>query len=158
MSANRFKPHVFILPEDDANRQIANGFVVSFDIKQIQILPVAGGWRNVCNIFLSDHVSQMERFNLRRMILLIDFDGEISRYDYVKGLIPQGLEDRVFVLGARNDPESLRRSGLGTFETIGSRIADDCINGTQTIWTDSLLLHNEREIERLRSVICPMLT
>jgi hypothetical protein len=25
---NRYQPHVFVLPEDDANRQLANGFLL----------------------------------------------------------------------------------------------------------------------------------
>lgn len=28
MSTNKFQPHVLIFPEDDANRQIANGFLL----------------------------------------------------------------------------------------------------------------------------------
>jgi hypothetical protein len=29
MSPNQYKPHILVLPEDDANRQIANGFIQS---------------------------------------------------------------------------------------------------------------------------------
>lgn len=28
MSVNKYKPHVFVIPEDDADRQIADGFVL----------------------------------------------------------------------------------------------------------------------------------
>jgi hypothetical protein len=31
MGLNRYKPHLFVLPEDDANRQIANRFLLSFE-------------------------------------------------------------------------------------------------------------------------------
>jgi hypothetical protein len=34
---NRYLPHVLVLPEDDANRQIANGFVLDLDPS---VLPV----------------------------------------------------------------------------------------------------------------------
>jgi len=27
MSPNQYQPHILVLPEDDANRQIANGFI-----------------------------------------------------------------------------------------------------------------------------------
>lgn len=30
MSVNKERPHVLILPEDDANRQLANGFQLDF--------------------------------------------------------------------------------------------------------------------------------
>ena len=29
MSVNRHQPHVFVLPEDDANRQMAIGFILT---------------------------------------------------------------------------------------------------------------------------------
>lgn len=32
--SNKHKPHVIVLPEDDANRQIANGFLLDPSIKQ----------------------------------------------------------------------------------------------------------------------------
>jgi hypothetical protein len=42
---NKYQPHVIVLPEDDANRQIGNGFlqVPSLQARRIQILPEAGG-------------------------------------------------------------------------------------------------------------------
>ena len=46
MSINKHKPHLLVLPEDDADRQIANGFVIAqgvgLDDRAIQILPEAG--------------------------------------------------------------------------------------------------------------------
>ncbi len=42
MSVNRALPHVLVLPEDDANRQIANGFLLALDSsvqRRIQVLP-----------------------------------------------------------------------------------------------------------------------
>jgi len=46
---NKYRPHVLVLPEDDANRQIANGFLLwpSLKDQNIQILPSAGGWTAV---------------------------------------------------------------------------------------------------------------
>ncbi len=32
MSVNKYKPHVLILPEDDADRQIANGFCTELGV------------------------------------------------------------------------------------------------------------------------------
>jgi hypothetical protein len=45
MSLNKHKPHLIVLPEDDANRQIANGFINSSNVNQraIQVLPPVGG-------------------------------------------------------------------------------------------------------------------
>lgn len=45
MSVNRYQPHVLVLPEDDANRQLANGFVLDLDatvLTRIQVLEEVG--------------------------------------------------------------------------------------------------------------------
>lgn len=49
MSINAYKPHLLVLPEDDANRQIADGFVLdsNCNYRAIQVLRVAGGWLKV---------------------------------------------------------------------------------------------------------------
>ncbi|HTS26539.1 MAG TPA: hypothetical protein VMH81_11740 [Bryobacteraceae bacterium] len=99
---NRHQPHVLVLPEDDANRQIANGFLMGLDqptLKQIQVLPPAGGWKAVLHEFESNHVVGMDRYSGRYMVLLIDFDGQAGRLNVVKQKIPQHLQERVFFLG-----------------------------------------------------------
>ena len=62
MSVNRYKPHVLVLPEDDASRQLVNGFILdqSLPTRTIQVLEVAGGWNEVVVCFLNDHVAGME--------------------------------------------------------------------------------------------------
>ena len=64
MSVNVYKPHVLVLPEDDANREIANGFLLapSLKLRNIQVLPCAGGWGKVLACFLDDHVSGLRKF------------------------------------------------------------------------------------------------
>ncbi len=45
MSVNKYLPHVFVLPEDDANRQLASGFhlQVPWD-RQRQMQVLSSGW------------------------------------------------------------------------------------------------------------------
>ena len=40
MSVNKYLPHVLVLPEDDANRQLANGFLLDPNLldRRIQLL------------------------------------------------------------------------------------------------------------------------
>jgi len=60
---NRHQPHILVLPEDDANRQLANGFVLDLDqstLRRIQVLPEVGGWRVVLDTFESDHIADDE--------------------------------------------------------------------------------------------------
>lgn len=150
---NRYQPHVLVLPEDDANRKLANGFLLDLDpsaFTKIQVLPEVGGWRVVLDTFESDHVAEMDRFTERYMVLLIDFDGEEGRVNDAKRRIPERLSDRVFILGAWTKPEKLKSAGLGSYETIGKAIAKDCREDTDTTWGHHLLRHNASEIDRLR--------
>lgn len=156
---NRHRPHVLVLPEDDANRQLATGFLLddSLRTRNIKVLEEVGGWAALLDRFTSDHVVGMEKYPDRIMILLVDFDGNVNRLEAIKARIPQSLAARVFILGALREPEELRTAGLGTYEAIGKAMAADCREGTSTIWGHPLLRHNQEELERLRLPVCPVL-
>jgi hypothetical protein len=89
MTVNKYQPHVFVLPEDDANRQLANGVDLTLSTRQFQVLTPAGGWARVCDIFASVHVAAMEKYTDRFMVLLIDFDGNEDRAKIIKSRIPE---------------------------------------------------------------------
>jgi hypothetical protein len=155
---NKMVPHVLVLPEDDANRQLANGFQLDYsvDARRIQILEVAGGWREVVDGFKEVHVPEMERNTNRFMILLLDFDRQENRLQEITAEIPAHLHDRVFVLGSWSEPEELRQT-LGSYETIGLALAKDCRDNRNDIWTHGLLKHNAGELDRLRLQVRPIL-
>jgi hypothetical protein len=155
---NRYRPYVLVLPEDDANRQIANGFLLDpgLRLRQIQVLKSAGGWTSVVQA-CSDLASEVHRNPNCHVVLLIDFDGQVSRGAEVRGRIPDSARDRIYVLGARSQPEELRQAIGGTYETIGLSLAKDCLEGTGTIWGHDLLSHNTDELSRLRQHVRPFL-
>ncbi|EDN69870.1 conserved hypothetical protein [Beggiatoa sp. PS] len=138
MSINKYHKHLLVLPEDDANRQIANGFLLdsTLNARAIQILPPAGGWTKVMDSFINTHVSGMYQYQDRMILLLIDFDQDEKRLDYLKNEIPNDMKERVFVLGTLSEPEELKKNiaNLNTFEAIGKALAQDCINETDKIW------------------------
>jgi len=146
-----------VLPEDDANRQLANGFHLDITIpRQMQVLPVAGGWPNLLNLFNSEHVTKMNLYRHRFMVLLIDFDGQSDRLYKAKAAIPDNMNERVFILGAWSEPESLRQA-LGVYESIGSAMAKDCREETDVTWGHNLLKHNAGELDRLLQRVRPIL-
>jgi 5S rRNA maturation endonuclease (ribonuclease M5) len=166
MSVNKYEDHVLVLPEDDANRQIANGFILNSNVKEpaIQVLPIAGGWGKVVEKFLKNHVYEMKIFQKRMMVLLIDFDRKGERLSDVKSQIPEELQDRVFILGVLSDPEDLKRIkkkfesiGTGKLEQIGEALANDCSNKTYKLWGHDLLKHNKTELERMILSVKPFL-
>jgi hypothetical protein len=152
MSVNKHRSHILVIPEDDANRQIANGFLRDPHLlnRQIQILEEAGGWNQVLEQFRSNHVVGMDRYPSRLMVLVIDLDGHVERLQNAKAKIPAHLTERVFILSALRTPEDLRRANLGSYENIGLALAKDCREETSAIWGHELLRHNAYELDRLR--------
>jgi hypothetical protein len=156
VSANKHLPHVLVLPEDDADRQLANGFRLELDSarqRQMQVDPVARGWLAVLELFVSDHVPAMTRYANRFIVLLIDFDRKDDRLDYAKSSIPDHLKDRVFILGVWSNPQDLQ----APLEEIGSALARDCRDETNTTWGHELIRHNAGELARLRERVRPIL-
>ncbi|MCT7980249.1 hypothetical protein [Laspinema olomoucense] len=168
MTLNKYRPHVLVLPEDDADRQIANGFILNPNLnnRAIQILPPSGGWLDVLHDVKTVHGPKMHNIPHRMLVLLIDFDQDTDRLTFVRTQIPETLQSRIFVLGVLRDPESLKRGikktktfikKTKTFEEIGEALAQDCADNQQTFWNHELLRHNHPELERLRSSVKPFL-
>lgn len=161
MSANKYKRHILVLPEDDANRQIANGFLLNpnLNIRAIQILQPSGGWRKALDSFTNNHLSKMRQYTLRMFLLLIDFDLNEDRLGSMQKLIPDDLINRVFVIGSQSEPEGLKKgiANLNNFEDIGKALAHDCVNETYEIWGHELLKHNQKELDRMIASVKPFL-
>lgn len=153
MSCNRDKPHLLVLPEDDANRQIANGFVLHAAVQErfAQVLPVKGGWIKTKNAFLKEYAGYVRKNPSCIFVLLIDLDGQAERAADVQAEIPDDLKDRVFVLSTLSEPEALRSDLKGKpFEKIGQTLAEECVDSNHQLWRHPLLQHNRTELDRLR--------
>lgn len=157
MSANKYHPHVVIIPEDSANRQIAVGFTIECTSKQLTVATEAGGWRKVLDLFLSDYVATMKKLESRFVIMIVDCDGDTGRIAYIRSQIPADIAGRTFVLGSLDEPEALKRAGLGSFESIGEAMAADCSSETMNYWSHQDLAHNIGELANLRAAVCGIL-
>jgi hypothetical protein len=157
--SNKYLPHIHVLAEDDANRQIANGFFLApnLDYRAVKVLPLPGGWIKTVEEFRKKYASEMRQIPERRMVLLIDFDDDENRLSYVKNLIPDDLKARVFVLGVLSEPENLSRDINKDFEKIGEALAKDCPDKTNELWEHNLLKHNKGELDRMASSVKPFL-
>jgi hypothetical protein len=145
--SNKFSEHLLVLPEDDANREIANGFLLDARVNamKVQVLPTAGGWAKALSR-ISDHANDMHKLLNRRLLVLIDFDNDLeTRWRIAQSKIPQLLQDRIYVLGVASQPEKLSASlGKGR-EVIGAALASvpkrepsfgciHCSRTTQSKW------------------------
>lgn len=160
MGTNKYKDHLLILLEDDANRQIANGFLQNLNLDQraIQTLSLSRGWENVLSDFTKKHLLGIRKYPKRRILLLIDFDEQYSdRLQQIRKCIPEDVAKRVFVLGAHKEPEDLKKSINKSYEQIGEALAQDCFDGTEETWGHELLQHNKPELERMATSVQPFL-
>lgn len=150
---------MLVLPEDEANRQIANGFLISRQVnaRNLSILEPAGGWRKVLHELRETHVPQMQKFSGRTIVLVVDFDRSASRRSQFEDALPEELRQRVFVVGVWTEPEDLRSKLAIIYEQIGKQIADGCAVDGPSVWDNPLLRHNQPEITRMRSIIHPVL-
>ena len=149
-----------VLPEDGANRQIANGFVLEVNpdsMRRMQVLPEAGGWKEVLDKFEGEHVAEMGRFRERLMVLVLDLDGQMGRLATARNRIPADLRDRVFIIGTLTDPEQLRQLLGRSFEAIGAALASDCRDDQSNTWGHDLLVHNADEVQRLSEAVRALL-
>ncbi|NJL41272.1 MAG: hypothetical protein HC899_34565 [Leptolyngbyaceae cyanobacterium SM1_4_3] len=159
MSVNKYLPHILVLPEDEADSDIANGFLLhpQLNARSIQVLPYVGGWKVVVEKFITNFIPTMRQYPNRWFVLLIDFDREEDRLDYIKQQIPDDVKDRVFVLGALSNPEELRSSLEKSLEAIGESLSANCSDNTDGLWGHDLLRHNKTELERMISSVKPFL-
>lgn len=148
---NKYKPHVVVLPEDDANRQIANGFAKHPAVAEriLEVRGPSGGWPSLREIFHRELVPSLRRYPSRSVVLLVDFDEQSDRRAEILRGLPLEFSARVFLLGAWSEPERLKPD-LGSYETIGAMIASDCAAGGASAWDHRLLQHNRAEALRLR--------
>ncbi|MFZ2278131.1 MAG: hypothetical protein WAW39_10040 [Prosthecobacter sp.] len=162
MSANNYLPHLLVLPEDDANRQILVGFrnhhAVNF--RKMDVQNIAGGWLVAVKLVKDEHVPLMRKFPKRHVLLVIDFDGHSERRDQILSEIPAELKSRFYILSCSDEPEALLASLASTgiraeegskLETLGKRLATDCDQNTNETWGHDMLAHNATELERLKT-------
>jgi hypothetical protein len=151
MSVNKYAPHLVILPEDDANRQIVNGFILDLSINHqiIQVLPPAKGWKKLLDKFNQKYIPGMRQYNHRRLALVMDFDQDSNRIDHVRDSIPADLLHRTVILGVWSEPEKLKQATAWSYEKIGRNLVCYCPPAADSLWHHKLLSHNIKELNRI---------
>ena len=159
MSVNKYRPHILVLPEDQANFDIAHGFLLYqlHHPRAIDVLPPAGGWSRVRDEFAETHITEMRKHSPRHMVLMVDFDGRDDRLNAVQEVIPADFADRVFVVGVWSEPEALRVATGCSLEKLGSKLAIECCDGSRVVWNHELLRHNTHEVARMTARLRPIL-
>lgn len=156
---NKYIPHILVLPEDDADRNLALGFLrhSTIDDANVHLLTSARGWVRVVDEFVNVHALELTKYPLRYIVLVIDFDEDSKRYAIVSDRIPDELRDRVFVLGAWSNPENLHKAQKMSLNSIGTVLAEECVSGSMRLWNCEELKHNDAELRRIGDSLRPVL-
>ncbi len=154
MALNRERPHLLVLPEDDATRNIAVGFS-DFAKGQLQVLNPARGWGHVKEEMIRTYSQTLRRYAGCHLVLLIDFDDDFpNRIDAFRQDIPSDIAPRIYVIGALTEAETLKRAiNNKKFSKIGLELAEECENGQLKLWNHPQLAHNSSELSRLHTAV-----
>lgn len=161
---NKHRPHVLLLPEDAAIKDVAIGFLDGVDRQlAMHIERSAGGWAKARDAVATD-CYRLAAYPERRLVVVIDFDGHTERGSDIEMACPAAIADRVFVVGPLHDIEDLRKDlqSAGamdgdTLSAIGQVAARDCREGARSLWSHDKLIHNEPTYRRLLMDVRPIL-
>ena len=121
-------------------------------------MPPAGGWPKVLKTFRDEYIPKLRAYPGAHVIMLIDFDGQVEKRKADFGQeIPEEFKLRVFVIGSKHTPETLKNELNKSFEEIGTSLADDCDAGTTELWGHDQLNHNDPDRHRLVQIVKPIL-
>lgn len=162
---NKYTDHLLVLPEDDANRRLVNGFLKNVDVKYrcVQVLHEAGGWHNVLAAMqAAEVVNGLVNHPKRHLLLLIDFDQQaatrLQEYANRLAVLPVAAQNRLYLLGSLETPERLRTACGMHLEDIGHQLASDCPPlPAGSLWSHPHLQHNAPELARLVTQVQPFL-
>jgi len=159
MAVNKYKPHAFIIPEDDANRQIAVGFELDSRLpaRALQIMKPAGGWAAVVETINSVYVPKMRSNPNTRVVGIVDCDNQEDRIAEQLTTFPEDVYDRAFLLGTLQTPEQTKALLGMSFEEIGESLARECFRDDFKIWSHGHFVHIQEEIKRTRDGLRPVL-
>ncbi len=155
---NKYRPHLWLLPEDDANIAIANGFVLHDRVasRMVQTMNPVNGWPHFHRVFEQEYEPLLRRYGAGHLLMLVDFDGVAERRSELEKFVPEELRPRIFIMGSKITPELLRREVGMSFEVLGKRLAIEC-DKPDGLWNHEHLIHNRPELERLIAVVKPFL-
>ena len=161
MAPNRYREHLVVMTEDEANRSILNGFRLhpSLDPRRIISKTSPGGWTRTLEYFQEEYSKSLRQYPKRMVLIVIDFDNAENRLAAAQEYIAEEYIERVFVLGSLKEAEDLK--GIGkkrhSLEDVGRKLADDCVSGNEETWKHELLRHNRSELDRLIDKVKPFL-
>lgn len=158
MGLDKYKPGLYVIPEDDADRQIADGFVNDLRVKNVvQVMPLAGGWKKVIKEIVDVYIPILRKYKELRVVGVIDCDGRENRILTELKEIPVDVRKRVFILGTLITPEEFKASVGLHFAPLGEKLAQECFDENFELWNHEHLIFLENEVNRAKEELRPIL-
>lgn len=157
MAVNYHRPHLVVLSEDDATRSLAVGFSDQVP-GPMEIRKPAGGWPSVLHQFEHTYVAHLRKYADAHVLMLIDFDHEFAmRMPLFQSKVPPQFANRVYILGAEDEAETLKRNQRMHLGPLGAQLAAECRHQQHVQWICPQLAHNGAEVARLNTNVRPFL-
>jgi hypothetical protein len=154
---NKYKPHLLVLAEDLATHDIAVGFN-DYASGAMEVLKYLRGWPDVLAVFEDTYIGYLREHPDAHIVLLIDFDNVFpARLQRFQNAIPADISERVFVLGALDEAETVKSEVGLSLSQIGIRLAQECDEGVTNLWGHAQVQHNHNERLRLHAKCCHFL-
>ena len=159
MSPNEYRPQLIVLVEDDAHRQIVNGFCLDINVAfdKINLLQNAHGWVNVKDKFKENYIQKLRQNTQKYILLIIDRDVYQNRESHVRDIIREDIKNRVFILVFNPNPEKLKKDIQKSFKNIGEALAKSCSEDENGLWEHPVIIENKPELERMILCVKPFL-
>jgi hypothetical protein len=158
MSVSKYKPHLYVVPEDKADKDFAVGFELDprLVVGSFQVMPLAGGWLKVLDLIRDEYIPKLQKNQFSHVLGIIDCDGDHERIENELAKFPDEVAGRIFLLGAIQTPEVFRQKIGDKSERIGERMAEECFNASYDLWAHEDLEHVSNEIQRAKDVLRPI--
>ena len=101
-------------------------------------------------MFREEYIPKLRDCQDTHVVMVIDFDDQVEKRkaDFEQE-IPAEYKTRVFVIGSKRTPETLKRDAKKSFEEIGKSLAGDCGANATGLWAHAQLTHNDADRKRL---------
>lgn len=157
MAVNREKPHVVVLPEDDATRSLVVGFSDHCN-GPIELKIPLGGWPKVLAEFEHRYVKYLRTYADAHVVMVIDYDDQpATRLPMFQAAMPPDVSNRAYVLGALSEAEVLKRQQALKYGPLGKTLAEECRTQQLEQWSCPQLAGNQAELQRLMLQVRPFL-
>ena len=134
---NKNKPHLVIVPEDEAWATLTRGFFMARAEGNIKVDRTCGGYNKEMTHFKDKLQPKMASNPNMHVLLLVDFDRKFaSRMTNFTQLVYPDYNKRAFMVGCKDEIQNLNTEyGGGKLEDLGQTMGNICLGDVTAMHT-----------------------